>query len=123
VHLQVEAQARRGRLRERRRPEDAGVVDDDVDAAELAQRGVDDGRRALVGRDVGVVRDRCSAGAASPPVPSTPPPRSLTTTCAPRDASSNAYSRPSPWPAPVTIATRPSKRSSLAMDYARDGTA
>ena len=46
-----------------------------------------------------------SAGAAS---------RSLTTTLAPRDASSSAYVRPRPEPAPVTIATCPSYRSSLS---------
>ena len=45
-------------------------------------------------------------------MPSTAPPRSLTTTLAPRAASSSACLRPRPRPAPVTIATRPSKRSS-----------
>src|SRR5690606_5302045 len=43
------------------------------------------------------------------PTPSTDPPRSLTTTRAPRRASSSAYVRPRPPPAPVTMATRPSK--------------
>src|SRR5690242_2988337 len=52
-----------------------------------------------------------SAADADPPVPSTAPPRSLTTTCAPRRASSSAWLRPSPPPAPVTTATRPSKLS------------
>src|SRR5215212_7401060 len=41
-----------------------------------------------------------------PPVPSREPPRSLTTTLAPSLASVNAYSRPSPPPAPVTTMTR-----------------
>src|SRR5690606_17388523 len=50
-----------------------------------------------------------SAALAEPPVPSTAPPMSLTTTRAPRRASSRAYWRPRPPPAPVTIATRPSK--------------
>src|SRR5581483_1111291 len=45
------------------------------------------------------------AGPASPPSPEIEPPRSLMTTCAPRDASSRACSRPSPPPAPVMIAT------------------
>src|SRR3954465_1503862 len=40
------------------------------------------------------------------PVPSREPPRSLTTTLAPSLASVNAYSRPSPPPAPVTTMTR-----------------
>ena len=39
------------------------------------------------------------------PLPSTVPPRSLTTTFAPLLASSNACSLPIPPPAPVTIAT------------------
>ena len=45
-----------------------------------------------------------------PPLPSSVPPRSLTTTAAPRAASARACSRPRPPPAPVTIATRPSNR-------------
>src|SRR5436190_508729 len=45
-----------------------------------------------------------------PPLPSSVPPRSLTTTAAPRAASANACWRPRPPPAPVTIATRPSNR-------------
>src|SRR5919106_4555972 len=52
------------------------------------------------------------AGPADEPVPSTAPPRSLTTTCAPREASSRACSRPNPPPAPVMIATLPSKPTS-----------
>ena len=49
-----------------------------------------------------------TASAASPaPVPSTPPPRSFTTTFAPRLANSIAWQRPMPPPAPVTIATLP----------------
>src|ERR1700733_9759189 len=50
------------------------------------------------------------AGSASSPLPSIPTPRSLTTTCAPRDASNRACAKPIPRPAPVTIATRPSNR-------------
>ena len=42
------------------------------------------------------------------PVPSTEPPRSFTTTRAPRRASSSACERPRPPPAPVMIATLPS---------------
>src|SRR5690606_10467751 len=47
--------------------------------------------------------------AASLGAPSTP--RSLTTTLAPRAARPKAWARPSPWPAPVTMATRPSNRT------------
>src|SRR5882724_9202668 len=49
-----------------------------------------------------------SAGESEPPVPSRAPPKSLTTTLAPRLASPSACARPRPLPAPVTIATRPS---------------
>src|SRR5262245_15606656 len=48
-----------------------------------------------------------------PPLPSTAPPRSFTTTRAPRRASSSAWALPSPPPAPVTIATLPSKRMDM----------
>src|SRR5216683_1543245 len=48
------------------------------------------------------------AGVSDPPVPSRAPPKSLTTTLAPRLASPSACARPSPLPAPVTMATRPS---------------
>ena len=51
-----------------------------------------------------------AAGPASVPSPSIDPPRSFTTTLAPRAASKRAYARPMPRPAPVTMATRPSKR-------------
>ena len=51
------------------------------------------------------------AGCAEPwSAPSTAVPISFTRTLAPRDASSNAYSRPRPAPAPVMMATRWSKR-------------
>src|SRR5215469_4439923 len=48
-----------------------------------------------------------------PPLPSTAPPRSFTTTRAPRRASSSAWALPSPPPAPVTIATLPSNRMDM----------
>src|SRR6185312_1546092 len=53
------------------------------------------------------------AGVAAPPVPSSAPPKSLTTTLAPRAASARACARPNPPPAPVTIATRLSKRIAM----------
>src|SRR5689334_8764343 len=49
-----------------------------------------------------------SAGESEPPVPSRAPPKSLTTTLAPRLASPRACALPRPLPAPVTMATRPS---------------
>src|SRR5215475_14880249 len=48
-----------------------------------------------------------------PPLPSTAAPRSFTTTRAPRRASSSAWALPSPPPAPVTIATFPSKLTAM----------
>ena len=48
----------------------------------------------------------CCASDGDPPSPRTSPPRSLTTTLAPRSASARAYARPRPPAAPVTIATR-----------------
>ena len=51
------------------------------------------------------------AGPESCPEPSTAAPRSLTTTEAPSLASSLATDLPMPRPAPVTIATRPSRRA------------
>src|SRR6185503_4382965 len=50
------------------------------------------------------------SAAADRPVPSTVPPASLTSTFAPRAARPSAWQRPSPLPAPVTMATRSSKR-------------
>ena len=107
-------------LRERDVAEDAGVVDDDVDLAERVDRGLDDLVAVL---DRVVVGDRLAAGGldlgddlvggdADLPSPVKLPPRSLTTTFAPRDASSSACERPRPPPAPVTIATLPSNLSS-----------
>src|SRR5882762_5182088 len=49
-----------------------------------------------------------SAGDSDPPLPSRAPPKSLTTTLAPRLANPSACARPRPLPAPVTMATRPS---------------
>src|SRR5262249_37856940 len=50
------------------------------------------------------------AGPTSLPLPSKPPPRSLTTTAAPCLARRSASSRPIPRPAPVTSATLPSSK-------------
>src|SRR6266511_1685303 len=51
----------------------------------------------------------CCAGVTSAPSPVSVAPRSLTTTFAPARASASACSRPMPRPAPVTIATLPSR--------------
>src|ERR1700678_991891 len=56
-----------------------------------------------------------SAASDEPPEPSTEPPRSLTTTFAPRLANSRAWARPRPPPAPVTITTLPSKRMVMGL--------
>ena len=59
-------------------------------------------------RTVDISSTTKSAGVAESPVPSTDPPRSLTTTFAPSLANHSATSLPIPRPAPVTIATFPS---------------
>ena len=76
-------------------------------ALALAARGA-----KVVVNDLGGARDgsggsatTASAAVADPPEPSRAPPRSLTTTLAPRAARARACSRPRPPPAPVTIAT------------------
>src|SRR5258707_4057286 len=58
--------------------------------------------------DLRISSTTVSAGVSDPPVPSRAPPKSLTTTLAPRAASPSACARPRPLPAPVTTATRPS---------------
>ena len=105
-------------IRSRRMP---GDVDQHVEPAELGDRALDQalGRRVI--GDVGAVGDRLAAGAgdlvddlAAPASASRAravdaAPRSLTTTLAPSRASSRAVDLPMPRPAPVTIATRPSR--------------
>src|SRR3972149_3131557 len=54
------------------------------------------------------------------PDPSTVPPRSLITSLAPREASSMAWERPRPPPAPVMMATLPSNRPSAMFASLRD---
>src|SRR5205807_6704142 len=85
--------------------EDPSVVDEHVEAAERVQRALDERLAARPGRDIVGVGDRiagggsdllhhCAAAEASAPLPSEPPPRSLTTTFAPSEANSRACSRP-----------------------------
>src|SRR4051812_28518789 len=54
------------------------------------------------------------AGPVDEPLPSASVPRSLTTTLAPCRPNSNAWPRPIPRPAPVTMTTRPSHRPVIA---------
>src|SRR6476469_8501495 len=61
-----------------------------------------------------IVSTTSLAGPASAPVPSTLAPRSLTMTFAPCAASLSACSRPTPRPAPVTIATLPSHKRAIS---------
>src|SRR6476659_8373500 len=58
-----------------------------------------------------------SAGVSDPPVPSRAPPKSLTTTLAPRLASPSACALPRPLPAPVTMATRPSNLIAIVLPF------
>ena len=108
-------------VRKARPPDDAGVVDEDVEASEPLDGRIDErpcARRPLPRRCCRPRRlrrrrrsppRRRTPRPASAPRPSMEPPRSLTTTLAPRSASSSAWARPIPRPAPVTTATRPSK--------------
>ena len=108
--------------------DDAGVVDHDVDATELAEGRVDDIATRPTSVDTSFVSPIATppaatissatdrAGPTSAPSPSFDPPRSLTTTLAPRAPSSRAYARPMPRPAPVTTATRPSNESCRSLD-------
>ena len=123
VHIEHRVEVLVAHLFQRAATDVARVVDQDVDAAVVLERGLDDRLAALAGRDRLGTRDgfllrprliaptTCSAGPASTPWPARLPPESLTTTFAPRDASSSAYARPSPRPAPVTTATRSSNLS------------
>ena len=103
----------------------AGVVDEDIDAAEVIERGLNDRLAALRASR----RTRCRRplrrqlrGSPARPHrrgrhrclrPCMLTPGSLTTTFAPFEPSSRAYSRPRPRPAPVITATRPSNLRSV----------
>lgn len=108
-------------LGERGEPDDPRVVDDPVDAAEGLQGAVDDRLPAVRGGDVARIGDGRATGGddllddrprgfTSLPPPPIAPPRSFTTTAAPRDASVSAWARPMPRPAPVMTMALPSKR-------------
>ena len=102
---------------------DSGVVDEDVDPPEAFQCRADERVGTLDRRHVMAVGDRRASRARRSArrrtrrarhrrrSPAIEPPRSLTTTLAPRSASSMAWARPMPRPAPVTTATRPSNVS------------
>ena len=121
VHGEVAGEVVLVGVRNPRPPDDAGVVDEDVEVSESLQGGFDEcprhplwlPRRCCRQRQLRRRRRspprRRPRRPASAPRPSMVPPRSLTTTLAPRAASSRAWARPIPRPAPVTIATRPSK--------------
>ena len=92
---------------------DAGVVDQDVDPAELRHRGVDE-RLAVLGQATSVrtaIARRPAASTACCVSASRSARRAPSTTSAPASASVRAKTAPSPDDAPVTIATRPSSRN------------
>ena len=62
VDVEDDLEVLRRELRERLVAQDAGVVDDDVDASEAVDRGLDDRLAALGRRDRVVVGDRLAAG-------------------------------------------------------------
>ena len=101
---------------------DARVVDEDVDPAELAHRGVDE---RLAGGGVGHVGlhgERAAPGA-PPRAPGCRPRRSTrrapSATSAPASASAVAIGTPMPDEAPVTMATRPSSRKRSRTGWAQ----
>jgi hypothetical protein len=133
--------------------QDAGVVDEDIDAAKGIDGSLDDGfailDRIVVGDGLAACRAdlvddlvgglcaycqrycdgyvarrrviacdsvKCGVERTAEPAPSPLklPPRSLTTTLAPRLPKKMAYSRPRPPPAPVTTTVWPSYRRSCA---------
>ena len=110
-----------GRVGEHPVAHEAGVVHHRVEAAERVDGGGDDAagaRRSRPRRRRWPRPRRPPRGSRRPPrrparcrrrVPSSSQPRSFTTTRAPCRASSRAWARPSPRPAPVTITTRPSQ--------------
>src|SRR5277367_1498964 len=116
MHLEHLVPGGFGRLGKGLVQQDAGVVDQDIGAAEMLDGVVEHRLPAGHGRDIGAVgnraaalrldradhllRHRCvAAGAVAGP------PRSLTTTAAPSRANSLAYASPRPPPAPVISAT------------------
>ena len=110
---------RLGHVHEHPVAEDPGVVDEDVEAAEVGRSPAATIRPApaksatfspfvTASPPAALISSTtCCAGVASAPSPASPPPRSLTTTFAPAAASASACERPMPRPAPVTIATFP----------------
>lgn len=116
--------------------QDAGIVDEDVNPAERLDGGLDNPvailDRVVVGYGLAACRSdlvddgvsgleeaRCQWKISKaingeeptlvpPPSPLNEPPKSLTTTLAPREAKKRAYARPSPPPAPVTTTVWPS---------------
>ena len=122
MHLDDRVPLGLGHVDEHAVAQDAGVVDEHVEAAEGVDGLLHDALGAVAVGDVVAVGDGLAAhGRRSrrrPPAPgrsSAPlavrssPPRSLTTTLAPCSASNSACSRPMPRPAPVMMATRPSQ--------------
>ncbi len=130
-------------LSERLVTQDPGVGDKDVDAAPARGRlrdhrldllkSVTDAPFATASPPIASISlTTPSAAAEVPPLPSSAPPRSLTTSLAPRRANRSACCRPSPPPAPVTMATLPLKsidgilapaRSRIVLSADRNGQA
>ena len=120
VHVvdRVELGARH--LVEHRVAQDAGIVDQHVDAAVRIERILDDAVRGVPVRDVAHAGNRLAAATADfvddptrdgrdrRPLPAGVTPTSLTTTLAPDVAASLAISAPMPLPAPVMTITLPS---------------
>ena len=99
------------------RPGDAGVVDQDVDAAERLHGGVARGFDLGEPRDVARHRRGLAADCASSPAAcsASAPSRSQIATAAPDSSSRSTIARPMPCAPPVTTALRPLRSIVLAM--------
>ena len=110
IDLEHELEVLQRLLLQRRRPTDAGVVDQHVEASGIGQRGLD--QPLPVGRQGQVDRDHDGSVSPAARASSRSARRAAMTTRAPTASSTWAKRAPSPDEAPVTMATLPSRRNS-----------
>src|SRR5205823_4027857 len=102
----------RARIHERRRYRAAGIVDEDVDAAELGDRSLYGRWQSFQIHHVGRHDQRAPAATCSRSATV----RASSATSAPASAYASAISAPIPFPAPVTMATLSVKRNRSSTD-------